>query len=346
MRLSPPLAEPPGIAAAVAWLPPRRHAVSDAMAQGRLDEQMAARVGYREVAESDDRSAPEMAVLAAQKALAEAGWAGESLGLVAHSWIYHQGHDFWSPPHYVAQRVGAHDALPVGIQQTSNGCVAAIEVAVSRMAADPSVDRCLVTTADRFCGPGFDRWSSDFDVVYGDGATALLLDRAGGPYSLLSVASVSAPRFEVLYRGDDAFSEAPRRHSGTVNVRRAKMAFRASGDMLRFVATVRKAVHQAVRQALAEAGLTPDDPRVRYLTLPRIGSGAQAELYKVPLQEVGLRHAEVIDLGRDTGHLGAGDSIANLADLHAGNLLAPGEVALLLNVGNGFTWSCLAVRRE
>ncbi|MDH2428029.1 ketoacyl-ACP synthase III family protein [Sphaerisporangium sp. TRM90804] len=346
MRLSPPLAEPPGIAAAVAWLPPRRHTMADAMAQGRVDEQMAARLGYRQVAESADHSAPEMAVLAGQKALAEAGWDGEELGMVAHSWLYHQGHDFWSPPHYVAHQLGARNALPVGVQQTSNGCIAALEVAVTRMIADPAVDRALVTTADRFAAPGFDRWGSDFDVVYGDGATALLLDRAGGPYRLLSVASVSAPEFEILYRGDDPFSPAPRSHSSTISVRRSKLAFRASGDMLRFVATVRQSVKKAVLRALADAGLTPEDRRVRLLTLPRIGSGAQAELFKVPLEETGLRHAEVIDLGRDTGHLGAGDSIANLADLDAGNRLSPGEVALLLNVGNGFTWSCMAVRRE
>ncbi|WP_214408498.1 3-oxoacyl-[acyl-carrier-protein] synthase III C-terminal domain-containing protein [Sphaerisporangium fuscum] len=346
MRLSPPLPEPPAIAAAVVWLPSRRQTAADALADGRLDEQMAARLGYREVAESTDRAAPEMAVLAAQKALAEAGWAADDLGIVVHSWLYHQGHDFWSPPHYVAHQVGAHDALPVGVQQTSNGCVAALEVAVSRLAADPAVDRCLVTTADRFCGPGFDRWRTDFDVVYGDAATALLLTRTGGPYRLLSIASVSAPAFEVVYRGDDAFSDAPLAHSSPIDVRRGKLAFRGSGEMLRFVATVRDSVRRAVQQALADAGLTPDDPRVRYLTLPRIGSGAQAELFAVPIKEVGLRHAEVIDLGRDTGHLGAGDSIANLADLHAADRLAPGEVALLLNVGNGFTWSCIAVRRE
>ncbi|WP_248965814.1 ketoacyl-ACP synthase III family protein [Sphaerisporangium perillae] len=346
MRLSPPLSQPPGIAAAVAWLPPRRHPIADAMAEGRVDEQMAARLGYRSLCESDDRAAPEMAVLAAQKALAEAGWSGEDLGLVAHSWLYHQGHDFWSPPHYVASGIGAHNALPVGVQQTSNGCVAAIEVAVTRLVADPSVDRCLVTTADRFCAPGFDKWCSDFDVAYGDGATALLLDRAGGPYSLLSVASVSAPEFEVLHRGDDPFSLAPHTHSSMVDVRRTKKAFRSTGGIPRFGSALDAAVRKAVLQAITESGLTPGDRRVRYLTLPRIGSEPLAKFFRPPLDDLGLRHTEVIDLGRDTGHLGAGDSIANLADLHAGNLLAPGEVALLLNTGNGFTWSCISVRRE
>ncbi|MDH2428030.1 3-oxoacyl-[acyl-carrier-protein] synthase III C-terminal domain-containing protein [Sphaerisporangium sp. TRM90804] len=345
MRLSPPLAEPPGIAAAVAWLPPGRHTIEDALAGG-LDERMAARLGYRSLCESADHSAPEMAVLAAQKALADAGWDGDQLGMVAHSWLYHQGHDFWSPPHYVAHQVGARNALPVGVQQTSNGCVAALEVAVTRMIADPDVDRVLVTTADRFSLPGFDKWTSDFDVAYGDGATALLLDRAGGPYRLLSIVSMNAPEFELLHRGDDAFSAAPLAHSAPIDVRRTKQAFRNTGGIPLFGATLHTSVQQAVRQAIAESGLTPEDPRLRCLTLPRIGAEPLARFFTPALEELGLRHTEILELGRDTGHLGAGDSVANLADLDAGNVLAPGEVALLLNTGNGFTWSCIAVRRE
>lgn len=346
MRLAPPHAVPVGIAAAVLWLPSGRDVAADAVAAERVEPDMAERLGYRELSVSDDRAAPEMAVLAAQKALADAGWPADDLKLVAHAWLYFQGHDFWSPPHYVAHHIGARGAVPVGVQQTSNGCAAAIELAVSRMAADPAVDRCAVTTGDRFAGPGFDRWRSDFDVAYGDGGTALLLDRADGPYRLLSVASVSAPEYEVMYRGDDPFSAAPRLHAGMVDARRPKAVFRGSGQLPRFAVTLRRSVQQVIRQALADANLTPDDPRVRYLALPRIGSFVLRDFFAPPLDELGLRHTERLDLGRATGHLGAGDPVANLADLHAGDVMAPGEVALLLSMGNGHTWSCLAVRRE
>jgi 3-oxoacyl-[acyl-carrier-protein] synthase-3 len=346
VRLSPPLAEPPAIAAAVLSLPAQRHTVEDAVRDGRLDVETAERLGYRALAESVDRSAPEMAVLAAGKALAEAGWSGEDLGLVVHSWIYHQGHDFWSPPHYVARQVGANDAMAVGVQQTSNGVVAALEVAMTRMACDPTLSRCLVTTADRFAEPGFDRWYGDIDVGYGDGATALLLDRSAGPYRVLSVSSVCVPEYEVLYRGDDPFTPAPRTLYGTVDARRTKMVFRNGGGWLRFVGVLRRAVQQAVRGALDDADLSLDDRRVRCLVMPRIGTGAITQFYEPAVREVLAPHTEVLLLGRDTGHLGAGDPVANLADLHAEGLLAPGEVALLLSAGNGYTWSCIAVRSE
>lgn len=56
-----------------------------------------------------------------------------------------------------------------------NGGAAAIEFSASRIQGDPATTRALVTTAERFCAPTFDRWGSDFGIAYGDGATAVLL---------------------------------------------------------------------------------------------------------------------------------------------------------------------------
>lgn len=339
------LTEPVTIAAAAVWYPPQRHTVAEAIDAGSLDEPMAERLGYKTLTTSTI-APPEMAVRAARHALAQADSQPDELGLLAHAWLYHQGHDFWSAPHYIAHQIGAVKAIPVGVQQTSNGAAAAIDIACARMIADPATSSCLVTTADRFAPPGFDRWCSDFDVAYGDAGTGMLLTTGDGPYRLLAIASAPGSRFELVYRGDDPFSPAPRSGAGTVDVRRTKLAFRGSGELPLLAATARNAVHRVVRTALADAGLTEDDPKLRYLTLPRIGSGALAELYEQPVAELDLRHTEVVDLGRDTGHLGAGDSIANLADLTASDALAPGDVALLLSVGNGFTWSCLVVQRN
>ena len=47
MRFSPPLTEPPGIAAAVLWLPSQTEPVAEALAAGKLDEPTAERLGYR-----------------------------------------------------------------------------------------------------------------------------------------------------------------------------------------------------------------------------------------------------------------------------------------------------------
>lgn len=267
MRLSPPLSTPLRIAAATLWLPDRRETTEAALAAGRVDEETAARLRYREVAVSRDHAAPEMAVLAATDALAAAGWDGSDLGMVAHAWTYHQGHDFWSPAHYVAHRIGASAANAVGVQQMCNGGAAALEVAAARMIADPGVARAAVTTGDRFPPPAFDRWLGDYELVYGDSGTALLLDRTQGPYELLSVATVARSEYETMHRGDDEFSSMPRTLP-QVDVRRTKRAFIASGAEPGFDAALVEAVVEVVGAALTEAGLAPDDPAVRFLTLP------------------------------------------------------------------------------
>lgn len=343
MRASPPLPSPPRIAAASLWLPAQRDTVREALAAGRVGREDAERLGYTEVACSPDVSAPEMAVLAGREAMARSGWDGETVDLVAHAWTYHQGHDFWSPAGYVARHLGAPHAWAVGIQQMCNGGAAALETALARMAADPAVSRCVITTGDRFPAPAFDRWTGDYEVAYGDSGTALLLDRAEGPYELLSVAGVGRAEFEDMHRGDDEFSDAPRTLP-RIDVRRTKRAFVASGAEPRFAAALIEAITEAVGTALHESGLAPDDPSVKVLALPRLGTGTLAEFFDPAVRKLRLRHAEVLNLGTATGHLGAGDSAANLADLDAGGKLAPGDVALLLSLGGGFMWSCAAVR--
>jgi 3-oxoacyl-[acyl-carrier-protein] synthase III len=345
VRLSGPTLAPLAITAVELWLPEHRDTPEAALAAGRLDQETAERLGYLEVAESQDRAAPEMAVLAATKAMADAGWAGPDLDLLVHAWTYHQGHDFWSPASYVAHQLGAINTVAIGIQQMCNGGAAALEVAVSRMLADPSVTRAAITTADRFAAPAFDRWRGDYDLAYGDGATALLVDRTAGPYRLLSIASVSRADFEVMHRGDASFS-ASAGLAASIDVRAAKRAFMQAGAEPIFAAALVEAVVSVVRQAIDEAGLAPDDPRVRVFTLPRLGTSTLAEFFEPAIRALGLPHAQVLDLGRRSGHLGAGDSAANLAELHSSQRLGSGEVALLLSLGGGFTWSCIAVQAD
>jgi 3-oxoacyl-[acyl-carrier-protein] synthase-3 len=325
------------VAAARLWLPTH----FELAAESNADE----RDGYLRLPVSTDLAAPEMAVVAADKALGDAGIGPERLGAVIHAWIYHQGHDFWSPAHYVAAGVGAVNAVPLGVQQMCNGGAAGIQIAADRMAADPSVHASLITTADRFAAPAFDRWRGDYGVCYGDGATALVLSRERGPYTLTAMATAAAPALERMHRGDDSFSAAPREQHSAVDIRRTKKAFLTAGGGPGFTAAVATALRSVIEEALDKAGLKAGDPSLRLLALPRLGLSVLDSAYLPALQGL-TPGVEFLDFGRETGHLGAGDAAANLAEIHAKRLLAPGESALLLSAGAGFTWSCLVIRAE
>ncbi|MFF4449325.1 3-oxoacyl-ACP synthase [Streptomyces sp. NPDC001502] len=335
-----------GIKAVRVWLPERADTAHEAVADGRIDPEEQATAGIRQLPVSD-LAAPEMAVRAARAALAAAGPDAPAPDLLIHAWIHHQGHDFWSPAHYVARELGAHHTLPVGIQQMCNGGAVGLELAAARLLADPGCRSALVTTADRFADEGFDRWRGDYGVWYGDAATAVVLHRPdGSPDELLlrSLATATIPEVEALHRGRDAFSPAPRWHSDRVDVRRTKKAFIEDTGLDVFYRRVHSVLPDIVLGALADAGLEPDDPRVTLIAFPRVGDKVLNETYYPGV--AGLTKARNIRLGGDTGHLGAGDMAANFEEIRRRGLLDAGEIALVISAGGGFTFSCAAVEMQ
>lgn len=335
------LTEPVAIMAATHWLPEARQKPAD------LDPAVRpADPGYTALAVSETLSGPELAVLAGQRALTEAGWDGAELGLVCYAWSHYQGHDFWSPAHFVADRLGANAALPLGIQQMCNGGAAAVQTAAAYLRGTPGTRRALVGTGDRFAEPGFRRWTGDYGVAYGDAGTAVLLSTESGLRPRLwlhTVATVAAPELEAMTRGDDPASPAPRWLRGTIDIRATKKAFLRRYPRDHYAGIERHKVTEVITTALRDADLTGDDPRLTRVVLPRFHFDALDTAYRPLL--AGLTTATTVDFGRDTGHLGAGDLAAGLADLLDESLLAPGEFALVLSAGVGFTWSCAVVSR-
>jgi 3-oxoacyl-[acyl-carrier-protein] synthase-3 len=337
MRFDPPLK----IAAPELWLPDTREPVEDAVRSGKLEPERARENGYVKVGVSD-LAPPQMAVLAGEAALRKAGVDRGDVGLLVHAWTYYQGQDYWEPVHYITNELALRGALPVGIQQGCNGGFAAVEVAACRMLADDTVRAAVITSAERFWPPGFDRWRANLNVIYGDSGTALVLNREHGPFELLSTAAVAHPQLESMYRGDTPWGTVPFQHAKTVDIRTPLRRFIAAGHGPWFAAISADAVLDTVRTALDLAGIAPDDPGIRVITPPRFGAELIEHSYTSVL--AGLTKADILNMGRDTGHLGAGDMTANLADIARGRLLKQGQVALLLTATAGFTWSCMVVR--
>jgi 3-oxoacyl-[acyl-carrier-protein] synthase-3 len=331
------------------WLPPAAERTADALAAGRVTADEADAMGYEQLPVSPDLSAPEMAVRAAGRALPLAGRPAASLTAVLHAWTYYQGHDFWSPAHFVAARTGALDAVPTGVQQMCNGAAAALRAAVHGLAADPASGPVLVTTADRFAPPGFDRWGGDYGVWYGDGATAAVVGTGSAPDGALALRALhtrAAPKLESAHRDTGAFHPAPHTRSTAVDVRRTKKEFLAEHGRPGFLDRLRHETTAVLADALIEAGIGTGGRRLSAVLLPRLGRATAREVYGPAVAEV--TDAPLADLGERTGHLGAGDLLSNLAALTADTgpyRLGRGEYAAVLSAGAGFTWSAVVVRR-
>ncbi|RAG81630.1 3-oxoacyl-ACP synthase [Streptacidiphilus pinicola] len=333
------------------WLPNEAEKTADALAADRITAEEAESMGYEQLPVAGEESAPELAVRAARRALRKSGTRAGELSAVLHASTYYQGHDFWSPAHFVAAELGAEQAVPMGVQQMCNGAAAALQAAVHRL-DEIGVGPVLATTADRFAAPGFDRWGGDYGVWYGDGATAAVIGRGGTPAHvppgalvLRALVTQAAPALESAHRDLEAFHPAPHTRSDVVDVRRTKKAFLARYGRTEFLDHLRRRTSEVLAEALTAAG--PGTGPLRAVLLPRLGRTTAREVYGPAVAEV--TDAPVLDLGERTGHLGAGDLFANLTALCAEDgpaQLAPGESAAVLSAGAGFTWTAAVVRRR
>ncbi|MET7702489.1 ketoacyl-ACP synthase III family protein [Streptomyces sp. NPDC005485] len=318
------------------------HSAADAVSDRLIDAENAERYAYSALRVSD--LAPvELAERSAAQTLEDAGVPAADLTALLHAWTYHQGHEFWSPAHYLAHRLGAPAAEPTGIQQMCNGGMAAIAQAARHLLAEPAAHTVLVTTADCFPAPGFDRWGGDYGVCYGDGATSVLLTRTpqGRSVRLLSSATVAAPVMEGMHRGDAPFSPAPLSGVKTLLPKVTKKEFLTANPQLPFGPLAHDAVTTVVGRALERAGVAPGDGRLRAAALPRLARHVMTDAYEPAFAAACA--APIVPLGSDTGHLGAGDAVANLCDLLDRDDVRPGDLLVLLSAGAGFTWSAAIV---
>jgi 3-oxoacyl-[acyl-carrier-protein] synthase III len=321
------------LAAASSWLP-ERMTVDDAERAGLTERALVWNTGIESVCVSPDRSAPEMAVLAARAAVEDSGCAPPDVRLLLHASAYHQGHDMWAPASYI-QRHALGNACPaIDVRQMSNGGMAALELAAGYLRAE---DRpaALITTADRFCLPGFDRWASDPSTICGDGASAVVVSTRGGFARLRGLATVSDSGLERAGRGDRPFSDAPLAAGAPISMTANNDALVREIGLETLLRRIEAGQRAAFDAACAQADVKFTE--VDWYVLPSMGRTRMRAQYFGPF---GIDpHRTTWSWGRQVGHLGAGDQFAGLAHLVSEGALEPGQVCLLAGVGAGFTWT-------
>lgn len=314
---------------------PSSLAVDDAIAGGECTSDLVARTGVRSVAVSPSESAAELAAGAARRALDRAGSGPGDVDLLLHADTYHQGQDLWPVGSYIQRETLGNGCLAVEIRQMSNGGMAAIELAVAHLGARGGRDA-LLTTADRFCLPGIDRWRTDPGTPYGDGGTALVLSTRGGYARLLSITTHADSTLEGMHRGDEPFGLAPFQHRMPVDFAAAKQSFVSEHGMSFAIARSTQGQRRVVEGALADAGMTLDD--ARWVVLPHFGRRRLQANY---LREYGIDESRTAwDWSRTVGHLGAGDQFAGLDHLVTTGRAGPGDRCVLIGVGAGYSWGC------
>ena len=315
-------------------LPPA-YDVSRAVADGRYDAAEQQVNDYASVTVSDGQAPPEMAAEAARVALERSGIPATDISTLLHASAWFQGVDYWPAAAFVHREVlgGNRRAPALDLQQMCNGVLGAVELAASYLAADGSRRAALVTSADRFTDPGFDRWRGDVaGIVYGDGGAAVVLARDGFA-RLLSVATIVDTGLEGMYRGAETFEARPGR---TVDVRARRQAYAPPGGIAdRTTAGLTEAVGLALDEADCKLG------EISRLIFPNVGLKTLTTRYLAPL---GLElPVSTWEWGRRTGHVGACDQLTGLTHLVESGQAGPGDRVMLVGIGAGFSWTCAVV---
>lgn len=321
------------------YLPDRRDTADDAMAAGRFAEVDRQKTGQRSAAVSSPsrgESAPEMAVSAARAAVSDRGRDSADIDLLVHAVVLHNGLEAWNCGAYLQNELGLEECTPIEIRTACAGAIVGIEM-VGRWFGGQGTG--IVTAADAWRLPLFDRWSSDSGLVYGDGAGAAVVGPSPGPFRVLSTSLVTDPALERMHRGHDSMSMPAYGGEVPVDLRARVSGFAETRAVDEFWTRNAAALSRCAETALADAGTDHSD--IHTWIVPNFGN---VLLRKQCFEPLKIRPEQtLVELGHDIGHTGAADPLLGLDLLRSTGALNAGDRIMLTGIGVGFTWGCAVV---
>ncbi|MFC5183704.1 ketoacyl-ACP synthase III family protein [Actinomadura harenae] len=324
----------------VASFLPRTVSVDDAVMDGRYDPEEQEESGVERVAVAGPGdSAPAMAVRAARAAVHRSPHEPGEIDLLLHAVTAYNGLDGWNAACYLQKEVLGGAGTSFEVRQLSNGAMACVELAAAYLSAAPDRRAALITAADQFAEPAWDRWRTGWGMVFADGASAAVLSRVGGFARVRSTVTVTDPELEGLHRGELGFGAAPDPAEYPIDFRARTLDFARSMDLAEAGRRMAAGLRDAVSEAADEAGISAAD--ADHYVVPGFGRRLLLRECLDPLE---------LDIGRSTwswsaqiGHLGAADQFAALAYLAEAGRLAPGDKAIAIGIGGGFNWTCIVL---
>jgi 3-oxoacyl-[acyl-carrier-protein] synthase-3 len=320
---------------------PERVSTEYAVAQGWYDEAAREASGILEVAVAGPTPAPDMAVEAARIALRRSGHDADDFGVLLHSHAHHQGPDAWSPAHYILNNTLDRPVPAIEVKQGCLGGLAALELAATRLLANPGHPAALVTAADNFSIPLVDRWRTSSAFVLADSACAVAVSRTSGFARLLAIGSVSDARMEALDRGGDPLFP-PGVTVGQpldFNRRREYMREQWARGITPPIGYFGDKITAVTEAVLKEAGVTFDE--ITRVAHPGFGWESLETMFLLPL---GIEAGQgVWDHLRRVGHAGVTEVFLGLEHLWTTGQVTAGDRVLLVSSGAGASMGAAVV---
>ncbi|MFI9811909.1 ketoacyl-ACP synthase III family protein [Saccharothrix variisporea] len=323
--------------AGLGWFHPKTVSVDEAVADGRCEPAAAQRTRTKRVAiAGPEDSQPDMAVRAGKQALLRSGHRPEDVDLLLHAVANYNGLDGWNAASYVQHRVLGRAGVSYQVGQLSNGGVASIQLAAAYLGEGRAA---VITAADKFTEPAWNRWRSSAGLLFADGASAAVLSRKGGFARVLSAVTVSDPELEGLQRGNQPFYDYADPAQYPVELEARTLEFSDVLPLDESGPRRARGMVRAAKQALEEADTAFED--IRRFVAPNFGYELMRLSCLVPL---GIELERTTwEWGSTVGHTGAADQFAALSHLVETRAVEPGDRVMVVGVGGGFNWTAVVV---
>ena len=281
------------------------------------------RAGYLSVAVENRRAGGELAQDAVVRLATQVGEESmSSVQAVFHASVVDQGMGvFWNPGYALQNIAGAKKADSLSLRQGCNGLMVALAQAGK---LSQSGKRSLVAGSDCFDIPGFDRFSSDYGIMYGDGAAACIVGGSTGRFRVLDIVEISSTKLAALHNG---------RGFATGDVRSAKKRYLEQNG--------KDYLTRKTRSAMAQLSLKAKEYNVERILFPNLGKELLQSNYYPAFDRAEERSAA--ELGKRIGHLGTTDQLVALEHLHTTGEIYAGTRILLIGAGSGFSWSAIVI---
>ena len=329
-----------GLVATASYLPERWMSAAEvADASGIPEGVVVEKFGLRgkHVAAVDEHVS-DMAVLAAQRLLAESGLDPPSIDVVLYYGSTWKDYAVWQAAPWIAHRLGCSRAYAVEYDNVSMGTPVALRVARALLVAEPEWQTALVVAASRESYLlDYANERSRFMFNFGDGAVAGLLRADAAENLLLASHAVTDGSFALQVKVPAGGSVEPPSlesvRAGRHFLDVADPAAMKNGlddvSLTNFVT--------AARGALERSGLDLDD--VSYVC----GIHMKRSMHDAIVTALGVAPNRVSYLD-DTGHMSGVDPLLGLDRAVRAGEIGAGDVVLLLAAGTGYTWAATALR--
>lgn len=321
------------------YIPSGRMTAKDiALASGIPEDIIIRKFGIKEkpIPGKDDTTA-RMGIVAAERALKNAGIGASEIDLVIWCGAQHKDYPCWLAGLYVANELGAVKAWSFDMEAMCGSMMAALDTAKSLMLTKPKINTVLLVSGYRN-GDLIDPKviETQFMLNIGAGGAALVL-RKGHRQNLV---------LESSFRGDGSFSRdcivpfmgsaAWPPKSGHLGAYRFEVTNPGEFKKKLGERTLPN-FFTVVRESLADSGLTQQD--IDYLALLHFKRSAHEAI----LTELGLDENQTTYL-ENYGHIGQNDQILSVElGLQAGRI-KPGNIIVLVGAGLGFVWAATVIR--